>query len=131
MTIELTYDEAVELLQEAVAKKGEDYVYEPPLVQTPYIEEGSQVALCVYFDDEGSPSCIVGHALAKKGVTREALDNVDSELNRNAGPYGLESAEVISAPVGVIDLLSLVQDYQDQGTPWGEALRIATNRRNA
>lgn len=56
----LDYECALELLHAVVADKGEDYIYEPPLVD----EIGD--AMCTYAVEEGGqlvPSCGVGQVL--------------------------------------------------------------------
>ena len=92
--IELTDEEAVALLQRAVEEKGADYVYEHPTYTDPETNEEVEDSTCFYFDPgAGTPSCIVGHVLAYKGVTMEEIDgdNADTTVDNlfaNGTVYG-------------------------------------------
>lgn len=104
--VSLDYDTALALLERAVAEKGADYAYPR--------------SYCVYFEPDGSPSCIVGHVLAYMGVTRRDV------LDWNRSPVlTLCSLEVIEADYLTQRLLVLTQMHQDSGTPWGEAVAKA------
>lgn len=98
-------DYVTRLMEEAVASKGEDYVYEQP---------GGE---CVYLDREcGQPSCLIGHVLVAAGVVI---------------PPTLEG---MSVHIVVRDLipewsvgqlpraLGAAQELQDSGATWGDAL---------
>lgn len=96
------------LMEEAVALKGEDFVY-----RTPEDED------CCYIDpSDGSPSCIVGHVLVAAGVTAEI-------------PEGHSASSVIPRLMNewaddrrLLTALDHAQSRQDSGTPWGDALRV-------
>jgi len=118
--ITLTYDEAVSLLERAVAEKGADYVY----------PRAHRLAGCVYFEEETkAPSCIVGHVLAYKGVDPEPFiedvnlngDTVDSLLSDDEDPG------FVNTDGRTKSLLSWVQHIQDNGKPWGDAVYRARN----
>lgn len=122
-TIELTYDRAVELLDRAVAEKGEEYVYEIPY----------SPGECAYFHDE-RPGCIVGHVLAYAGLERDDLRGRESltfpgalrgDLNVMAGPDSLAEYGVLSADDRTVTLLAEAQSKQDEGTPWYDAVEVA------
>lgn len=89
------------LLLRAIAEKGEDYVY--PLANAN--------SACLYFEDDGQPSCIVGHVLHYMGESH--------------GPEGA-SAYVAVRNFGwsnaVREGLLKAQRAQDDGRTWGEAL---------
>lgn len=105
----LTYDEAVDLLNRAVAEKGPDYVYPRSLSD----------GLCVYF--EGSaPSCIVGHLLAYKGIDAEQV----AVQNEN-GFDTLIGDDVIGVDRKTECLLNVAQASQDSQMPWGDAVALA------
>lgn len=107
----LTVEKAHELLKRAVAEKGEDYVYQPETV-------GTYNRRCRYFGPEGAPSCIVGHVLAYMGVS------IDPESYENrVGVWTLGQEELLRADAAAIEALSVAQDVQDMGGPWGSALR--------
>lgn len=115
--VSLTFEEAEALLRRALGAKGADYVYEQ--VYMPLYEEKG----CVYFTDDGCPSCKIGHVLHYKGVTREDLEETGSNSGTDVGNLVADGLLVIDLRTEA--LLSLVQEHQDQGMPWGEALEQA------
>lgn len=112
--IEITKDEARTLLAEVVAEKGRDYVY-------PRANSGDG---CVYFESDGSPSCIVGHVLAKKGATLAQLE--DLALNGHAVET-LFHEGIVLADHATRGALTRAQDIQDGGSTWGTALNAANH----
>lgn len=80
---------------------------------------------CSYVVGYAGPGrgCLIGQALRRLGFTKEQLDNVDD------GPasYALRRLNI---PTYVFDswksvrILDQIQIYQDDGTPWGEAVGI-------
>jgi len=115
--IDLTYDRAVQLLEQAVEVFGEDHVYSP--------RDGGTTPWCKYVH-EGRPDCIVGNVLAAAGVPIWRLEAADSFPNNpTAGELVAQlAAEEFLAPLDERTpyLLDVVQDRQDAGTPWGEAV---------
>jgi hypothetical protein len=115
--LEITYDMAVAALEAAVEEKGADYVYP----ESEKVED-----TCQYLNEDGSPSCIVGNALMRLGVTRLPRHGTGSPSAYTllvATDYGPE-------PVALADertarLFEWAQHVQDDGTPWGEAVRLA------
>ena len=118
MTINLTFDEAAELLARAVAEKGADYQYQP---------DGA----CKYFEHDATegyvPSCIIGHVLAYKGVSRLELlnDPTYGDLNAGEGVSQLVNAGILSLDEKAKILLSWAQNEQDYSIAWGEAVKTA------
>lgn len=119
MAIELTYDETVKILREVVAEKGEDYVYPGAA------KNDIPGARCKYFENDGTPSCIVGHVLARYGLTLEELTDVH---NAWTTPAKLLDLGLISTTPRVIELLAVAQGKQDFGSPWRVALDNALSR---
>jgi hypothetical protein len=74
---------------------------------------------CSYFKPDGSPSCIVGHLLAVKGVTKADLD----ADNTGTGVADLPRCGIIKATPRTIKMLEDVQEAQDKGTRWGKAVK--------
>jgi hypothetical protein len=110
MTIEITYDQAVDLLKRAVAEKGADYVYSKM-----GLNDAANVGpRCVYTIDS-DPSCIVGHVLVWSGVDPHAIP--EGTVCR----YLLDKVGV-SVNNKTLDLLREAQAYQDGGRPWGESV---------
>lgn len=99
----------IDAIREAV-KGREDYVYEGE---------------CVYFNEDGSPACLIGQGLAKLGYDVKALDcqrtNNALEVNANG-----TSASIVLDDLGfepaVIVACQFAQRAQDRDKPWGEAL---------
>lgn len=119
----VTYDEALQALQDAVAIKGEDYVY-------PDSAKVGSNRSCVYFNEgDGTPACIVGHALASWGYTLTDLNSAGAYLGdmneAGATPSFFEALniEITDARTGA--LLGLAQDAQDTGRAWGIAVSRA------
>lgn len=104
----ITYEMAKDLLQRAVEERGEDYVY--PRASSP--------GGCVYFEDDGTPSCIVGHVLAYLGYTKDDIEDFNDQsvgAVSDAAPMDFQARW----------LLRDAQIRQDQGTPWGRAVSEA------
>lgn len=104
----ITYESALEAIDKAIEKKGEDFRYVIP-------EEAPDDFVCRYFDSEGKPSCIVGHVYAahgygpddiREGGTPIAYSNVmNVEYDNSDIPLALRDA----------------QDAQDHGETWAVA----------
>lgn len=101
--------EARERLRKTVAGR-EDYKY-------PRATRSGGSGNCVYFEDDGTPSCIVGHAFAD--VLRAVAVDGDSY---NAEPV---SALPLDFTKRALAYLNAAQTAQDGGQPWGEALEAA------
>lgn len=108
----ISLDEARARVKAAIAGR-EDYVYPRSL-------SAGGDGRCVYFEDDGAPSCLVGQAFA------DELRKVDP-----ANDFNHEG--VAELAVGFPDLfdkktvqyLQLVQDKQDTGWPWKAAVENA------
>lgn len=117
---EITYEQARKLILEVIAEKGKDYIGSPD----------SEPSTCVYFDDLGQPSCIIGHILPKLGISRQDLvfekeddyyGPTEVDLNYETGAMELLPRLGIKLDTQAQDYLRLVQSQQDQGMPWGDA----------
>jgi hypothetical protein len=116
-TVEISLDEAKELLGRAVKERGEDYVYAPPLDP----ETGANP--CVYFSPaDKAPSCMVGYVLSYKGVTYEDLAATDSTITE---VQSLVEEGHLRVDNETLALLTVAQVEQDQGQTWGRALEEA------
>jgi hypothetical protein len=113
--VEITLDEAKELLARAVKEKGADFVYKP------LTSMGR--SQCAYFDPEDRcPSCMVGYVLSYKGVTYEALDATGSVVTE---VQDLVEEGHLRVDNETLALLTVAQVEQDQGQTWGRALEEA------
>lgn len=116
--IELKRAQVEILLDEAVSKFGEDYVY----------PQGEGLK-CDYVRN-GAPSCLVGQVLAASGVPLERLAEADLEYFGSGAPAGdllqdLKHEGVIDFDLGSHLLLTNAQHHQDTKVAWGEAVRLA------
>lgn len=108
----ITTEDALRALEEAVAEKGEDFVYER-------VENGHGFLTCQYVVG-GAPSCIAAHALVRLGVPVGDLASLEGQT-----PSGLADAGVIDADAEAIKVLDQAQSAQDAGETWGAALATA------
>ena len=85
-------------------------------------EHPNRKAGCKNFHANGRPCCIVGHALHKHGVRLKDL--FGRGLNEN-GLVALKVYKVIENDLSDQDWMKLqyVQNAQDKGRPWGEAIK--------
>jgi hypothetical protein len=103
------YDQTIELLQRAVAEKGDGHIYER--------HGDSVLPACRYANHDGTPDCIVGHALSY-------VDLLSLELDDQGPVTDLKIVHENFTPVA-IHALEVAQDGQDCGDTWGEALIAA------
>lgn len=121
---ELDFDQAIIYLEKAVGEKGRDYIYEIDGVDAiTYRNQSHGIAMPCHYWHKGAPSCIVGHVLDYMGYEPEqivGLHHVNCiEGNTAAHALGLLG---IDADPETQALLHKVQELQDRGVPWGEAL---------
>jgi hypothetical protein len=114
-TMVVDFPKAKIQLRRIVDAKGEDYVY-------------PRQEACVYFEKDGSPSCIIGHELAKHGITRDDLLVEDIDYNDENSVEQLVEAGFIKTDPATREFLLEVQAFQDAGAPWGVALSEAIVR---
>lgn len=127
MNITLTPDNVIAALEQAVEKKGADYIY------TDEIEEGGYC-----YVENGVPSCIVGHVLISLGVDPLAFDALvlDSRIDAEFGQQSLNTSKfnhiAYRLPINVseplISALRSAQSSQDAGLPWGRAAAEAIDK---
>ena len=109
---------ASEIEQEvrSIAEKNPDFVYDRP--------DPNRGCLYAY---DGKPSCIVGHALSNLGVEIEFLQHLDTAIDGGVGVLeALQTYDEFEIDDDqAADLVSLVQNFQDSGVPWGQAVEAA------
>lgn len=97
-------------------------------------EQPNTQASCVYFNDDGTPCCIVGSALARAGLSAKPFLE-DDDLNQWTDAYclfayhgdelGLASIDEDDEDgVAAMNRLKVIQGKQDSGSPWGEAAQF-------
>jgi hypothetical protein len=112
MTAQNIQKYVTDLIEGAVALKGEDYVY--PRRETSEDEIGW--GGCDYIRD-GQPSCIVGHVLVAAGVDPTALS-----LEEGQSAWTVTARLLPEWGTDIQRALDSAQSAQDQGMTWGEAL---------
>jgi hypothetical protein len=101
--------EAQKRITDTVAGR-EDYVY-------PRAGKGN--GQCVYFESDGTPSCLIGHALEAELRSIGTATSVANELGIEAQQFeGLLTLDAMR-------YLASAQEAQDSGKPWGRALAQA------
>lgn len=127
----LDFEKAQQLVNEAIAEKGEDYVYEKEGNSCHYVHgitkawDSLQEDYVSAFDD-ATTGCLVGHALKLGGVPLEAMGaghRNDSDANNLLSK--LEQTGFITVVDKVRWYLNNLQQSQDLGTPWGKAAEAA------
>lgn len=113
MTVTLELEKVRADLVEIVKEKGVDYVY-PRLSP-----RGPGRVTCHYIRD-GATSCLIGCLLHKNGVPLETLS-----AHEGMGVGLICDVGVFNASTEVVSLLVDVQNSQDNGYTWGEALSRA------
>ena len=122
-----TYEQTLDLLKEIVSSKGDDYVY-------PHSSADSDQE-CRYYEREmsktdpsivgpWSPSCLVGHVFDRV-MDEDTIVKVIRLYNTSSISTGMRNLVSDFFDRESIILLSGVQGRQDQGMPWGEAVRVS------
>ena len=114
--VTLTFRQAVNEAKRAIREKGWDYIYEPGIRES-----------CHNFEQDGAPSCIVGHMLSYKGMTLEDITGIRHPDNGFEIPFN-ERGVYTMGMWGVVEMtseaqifLSGLQSEQDDGQTWGES----------
>jgi len=113
----LTYVRTVALLREVVAVFGADHVA-PRFPDRAHPDDRRRDS-CRYVVD-GEPSCLVAHVLTRAGVDVTDLEVVESTSPDNV-TVSPQFAAWADGPS--LHLLAAVQEEQDNGVPWGLAVR--------
>lgn len=108
----ITYAEVKADLESIVNDFGPDHVYAAD-------PEGDGPA---YFHGD-APGCGVGHWFARRGYLAGHLEAVNEQTGANHA-IGFLGIEMESK---AIELLRYFQYYQDEGMPWGDALKSAVS----
>lgn len=108
MTIQITAENFTAAMREAVAERGEDYVYSDGQPGWEAKDGGCRYAL-----DDGTPACLIGLALYK---VDPSLVPTDDGLNAYQVLYSLGASKDVLLAAGN------AQEMQDTGKTWGQAL---------
>lgn len=131
--MEITYEDAVLLLKQIVADRGEDWVY--PHINGCYdcmneeeVCEWHYAGGCRYFTASGKPACIVGEFISR---TVDPFDyNVHSIEAENAATVLHYLSDVLQIDERTEHLLITAQGEQDTNASWGDALATAIHAAN-
>lgn len=118
-----TREDVRKAMAEVVAEMGDGYTYP---------EEEKELGACQYANDEGKPSCIVGHVIFKLD------EGAFWRLARAEAEHGTEQAASLTYSGHYLDrdfwdseaayFAEVAQQYQDEGVSWGGALAEAEDR---
>lgn len=86
------------------------------------IVRGGRGVNCRYFNDDMTPSCLVGTAFASE-LTEAGVTPADSSNEDNV--QGLVDHGLIAIEPLALDYLTWAQDSQDSGNPWRTAVQAA------
>ena len=116
MTVQITRENFTAAMRDAVAERGEDFVY--PAEGSELAKQGwrSEEGTCVYVLPDGSPACLIGLALYK--IDPGLLTHVEfqyDDASRVMSRAGVQDSVLLRAA-------DMAQYRQDVGAPWGEAL---------
>lgn len=116
----LDFETAVSLAEEVVSGR-EDFVY---------LEPGHYTD-CLY-EKNGEPSCLVGHMLFNAGVPVEDLHRLDNLTHPQIDKFDTSEARVVVPKLfdvdeKTIEFVAVLQQKQDSGLSWGDALKMAKN----
>lgn len=119
--MELNEETFTAAIKQAVELRGAEYVYsDAEKVPTP----GSLIQRCVYSNQDGSPSCLIGQALYL--IDPELMPSFDESLEEDAS-----ASTVLRARLGLgeddltptwVRAAQAAQSAQDDGASWGVAL---------
>lgn len=119
-------DKVLETLREVVTERP-DYTYQPP--EHMVSEDAPLACFYVHTDADGNnptPGCLVGAVLNRVGVSLESLAKREGTGAWSAVPALLNLTGHPDAVGEAIDVLTAVQEHQDNGADWSRALELAT-----
>lgn len=133
--IEITKELALKLLAEAVAEKGETYVYSNPTSQDCMYVHGYAPVLDETGDETGereqvedlTPGCLVGDVLHRAGVPLRLFERLDINYDTPADHAlsDLRLHGVLEYTPEASSVLLAAQSAQDTKRSWGAALKAA------
>jgi len=89
-------------------------------------DQPDTVADCVYFDEHAQrPVCIVGHWLYQNDLLYEDEWEEMEEMNAHSVLAILHRKRGVQVDSEATAFLTNIQNIQDRGIPWGEALDAA------
>lgn len=120
----ITLDFAIKAALDAAALMPEGYIYTNPDGEVAGDLDSPHGIGCSYFDDEdGSPSCLVGHILHAAGVTAQHIPCGYSGSGSRTLVEELGEREGLMVDADASFFMSTIQNLQDSGVPWDDAIK--------
>ena len=129
----LTRSETIDLLNRAVQERGADWIYPKDalhgqcLYYVPRPDDMYDETVGFTDLNPGDPACIVGLVFSYIGVDYDEIDslmcNTTDVFNTHCDVSQSRSEALFDH--GSLELLATVQKAQDEGVPWGVAVREA------
>lgn len=122
---QIDYAKAVELLDDAIFERGEDYVYRNPTADTAVERNFPQCAYAHKNEATGvvTPGCGVGDIWIRCGVDAAPLVRLQGTAYSAADSPAV--ASVITHTQKALYFLNIFQSEQDNGATWGSARQTA------
>lgn len=109
----------------AVAEERPDYVNAVPSIDEETEEPSDRFEECFYFNEDGSPSCIVGTAFAVELTERDV--HAGAVANKT-GIIGLVWGHKLALTPRAAYFLQIVQEEQDEGATWSATFENAVEK---
>lgn len=115
-TTKITDKQILDTLKDVV-KENPDYVYAND--HQDYYSSSSYTE-CYYYEEDGSPACVVGHVFDRLGVSLNDI-GYDNDM-----PFYTFSSELFPNISHTTEIfVSSVQRRQDAGLSWGDSYKAA------
>lgn len=115
----LSFGEIINTIKDEVVRLGTTYpdtVYKKPA--------GHHFCSYVWGATPSGKGCIFGQALQNLGFPSDRLEFVESINDLLLSFYERQDPETLSFPdATLVSDFTTVQEFQDEGVPWGEAIR--------
>lgn len=132
MSLKLTLDLAKKLIDEAIAERGEDFVYRIPGAYNDCMYVHAEVRnpeTDAFESVEPEAGCGVGLAMFKAGVSLEALaEHEHTDAQELIGGLKYDGVLDADSEEAASSFLYDFQVKQDKGVTWGEARDFALSR---
>ena len=79
-----------------------------------------------YYVQNATPSCLIGHVLARRGVPIEAMAEFDPDSDSDTAAGASEAVSWLLDDVSTeaLDILDFAQEHQDRRMAWGDVLQL-------
>lgn len=107
----------IKAIVDAVKEKGKDFNY----------YDDKEDVLCIYFEDNGEPSCLIGYGLNAVGYSKYDLESFDGNIHVINGVNHARAGvllPLLNFHPAVIYAAKIAQSEQDSARTWGKALEV-------